>query len=106
MEHPPCKDASLHAQVGQLKVVRRLTEPSWVLNARAEGQVTLSRGRRSETGAIVKLGPEESAPVLKQYVTEVSITRPFFDAKPDAPLEAFVAEAQRHPVFRIHSVSR
>ena len=64
-------------------------------NARAAGQVTLSRGHRSETVAIVELGSEESAPVLKQYVTEVPITRPFFDAKPDSPLEAFVAEAPR-----------
>ena len=80
-------------------------EVSWVRNARAAGQVTLSRGHRSETVAIVELGSEESAPVLKQYVTEVPITRPFFDAKPDSPLEAFVAEAPRHPVFRIHDIS-
>jgi hypothetical protein len=38
-------------------------------------------------------------------VTEIPITRPFFDLKPDAPLEAFVAEAERHPVFRIRGVS-
>jgi deazaflavin-dependent oxidoreductase (nitroreductase family) len=80
-------------------------EVSWVRNARAAGQVTLSRGSHTETVAIVELGPEEAAPVLKQYVTEVPITRPFFDARPDAPLEAFVAEAPRHPVFRIQSVS-
>jgi deazaflavin-dependent oxidoreductase (nitroreductase family) len=78
-------------------------EVSWVRNARATGQVTLSRGRRSETVAIVELGPAEAAPVLKQYATEVPITRPFFDARPDSPLEAFVAEAPRHPVFRIRS---
>jgi hypothetical protein len=77
-------------------------EVSWVCNARAAGQVTLSRGRRSETVAMVELGPAEAAPVLKQYVTEVPITRPFFDATPDALLEAFVAEAHRHPVIRIH----
>jgi deazaflavin-dependent oxidoreductase (nitroreductase family) len=80
-------------------------EVAWVRNARAAGQVTLSRGRRSETVSIVELGPEESAPVLKQYVTEVPITRPFFDATPNAPFEAFVAEAHRHPVFRIHGVA-
>jgi hypothetical protein len=27
--------------------------------------------------------------------------KPFFDATPDAPLEAFAAEAARHPVFRL-----
>jgi deazaflavin-dependent oxidoreductase (nitroreductase family) len=80
-------------------------EVSWVRNARAAGQVTLSRGRRSETVAIVELRPAEAAPVLQQYVTEVPITRPFFDAKPDSPVEAFVAEAPGHPVFRIHNGS-
>jgi deazaflavin-dependent oxidoreductase (nitroreductase family) len=80
-------------------------EVSWVRNARAAGQVTLSRGRHTETLAIAELGPEEAAPVLHQYVTEVPITRPFFDAKPDAPVEAFVAEAYRHPVFHIRGAS-
>ena len=81
-------------------------EVSWVRNARAAGQVTLSRGHRSETVGLVELGPAEAAPILKQYVTAVPITRPFFDARPDFPLEAFVAEAPRHPVFRIHVASR
>ncbi|MGH8059857.1 MAG: nitroreductase/quinone reductase family protein [Candidatus Entotheonellia bacterium] len=76
-------------------------EVGWVRNARASGHVTLSRGRYSETVAILGLRPEESAPVLKRYVTEVPITRPFFDAGPDSPLEAFVAEVRRHPVFLI-----
>jgi deazaflavin-dependent oxidoreductase (nitroreductase family) len=81
-------------------------EVGWVRNARAAGQVTLSRGRRSETVAMVELGPEEAAPVLQQYVTAIPITRPFFDATPTSPLDAFIAEAPRHPVFRIHGVSR
>jgi deazaflavin-dependent oxidoreductase (nitroreductase family) len=80
-------------------------EVAWVRNARAAGQVTLSRGRHAETVAIVELGPEEAAPVLKQYVIGVPITRPFFDATPDAPLEAFVAEAPRHPAFHIRGAS-
>jgi hypothetical protein len=80
-------------------------EVSWVHNARAAGQVTLSRGRHTETVAIADLGPEEAAPILKRYVTDIPITRPFFDPKPDSPLEAFVAEAHRHPVFRIHAAS-
>jgi deazaflavin-dependent oxidoreductase (nitroreductase family) len=90
---------------GQRWLVAPYGEVSWVRNARAAGQVTLSCGRRSESVVIAELGPAEAAPVLQQYVTEVPITRPFFDAKPDPSLEAFVAEAHRHPVFRIHSAS-
>jgi len=70
---------------------------------RAAGEVTLSRGWQSETVAVTELGPEESAPVLKKYINQVSITQPYFDVGPDAPLPAFVAEAPRHPVFRVRS---
>jgi deazaflavin-dependent oxidoreductase (nitroreductase family) len=77
----------------------------WVRNARAAGRVTLSRGRRRETVLVSELDSRESAPVLRQYAREVPITRPFFDAGPDGPLEAFAAEAARHPVFRIMSGS-
>lgn len=76
-------------------------EVGWVRNARAAGEVTLSRGRRSETVRIVELSAAEAGPVLKRYATDVPITRPFFDARHDAPVAAFVAEAPRHPVFRI-----
>jgi deazaflavin-dependent oxidoreductase (nitroreductase family) len=73
----------------------------WVKNARVAGRVTLTRGRRSETVGLTELGPVESAPVLKTYVQNVAITRPYFDARPDSPLEDFVAEASRHPVFLV-----
>ena len=76
-------------------------EVGWVRNARAGGTVTLTRGRRSETVAIVELDRQEAAPVLKAYVARVPITRPFFDAGPTSGLAVFRAEADRHPVFRI-----
>ncbi|MBI4279452.1 MAG: nitroreductase family deazaflavin-dependent oxidoreductase [Armatimonadetes bacterium] len=78
-------------------------EVSWVRNARAAREVTLVRGFRSETVRIAELGPEDSAPILKTYVRRVSVTRPYFDAGTDAPLEAFAAEAAKHPVFRVES---
>lgn len=86
---------------GQRWLVAPYGPVNWVRNARAAGQVTLSRGRKLETVAIEELGPTESAPVLKRYLEEVPIVRPFFDVTPDSSLEAFAAEAPRHPVFRI-----
>jgi deazaflavin-dependent oxidoreductase (nitroreductase family) len=86
---------------GQRWLVAPYGEVNWVRNARAAGQVTLTRGHRSETVAIVELPPEESAPVLKAYLRRISVVRPFFDVRPDSPLEDFVAEAPRHPVFHI-----
>ena len=76
-------------------------EVNWVRNARAAGQVTLSRGQQAEVVNIVELGPEESAPVLKKYPTQVPIVPRYFDVRPNSPIEAFTEEAPHHPVFRI-----
>lgn len=84
---------------GQRWLVAPYGEVAWVRNSRATRQVTLSRGGESKTAAIVELGPKEAAPILKRYLTQVPITRPFFDVTPESPLDAFVAEAPRHPVF-------
>ena len=76
-------------------------EVGWVRNARAAGTVTLERGRRAETLRLAELGPRDSAPILRQYVREVPITRPYFDTTPESSLDAFTAEAPRHPVFEL-----
>ena len=76
-------------------------EVGWVRNARAAGRVTLERGRRAETLRLAELGSRESAPILRQYVREVPITRPYFDARPGSSLDDFAAEAPRHPVFEL-----
>jgi hypothetical protein len=89
---------------GERWLVAPYGEVSWVLNARAAGQATLSRGRHREEIKVSEVGPKESAPVLREYLRQVSVVRPFFDVTPDSPLEPFVAEAGRHPVFRIESV--
>lgn len=81
-------------------------EVGWVRNARAAGEVTLSRGGRSETVVVFELDPTEAAPVLKRYVTEVPITRPFFEVAPESDLGAFTSEAARHPVFRVLATTR
>jgi deazaflavin-dependent oxidoreductase (nitroreductase family) len=73
----------------------------WVRNLRAAGTATLERGGRSERVGAVEVGPEEAAPVLRRYIADVPITRPYFDVTADSPLEAVLAEAGRHPVFRL-----
>ncbi|HSF30688.1 MAG TPA: nitroreductase/quinone reductase family protein [Candidatus Tectomicrobia bacterium] len=50
---------------GQRWLVAPDGDVSWVPNAQAAGQVTLSRGRHADAVAIVELGPAEAAPVLK-----------------------------------------
>lgn len=64
-------------------------------------EVGLSRGGRSGKWRVIELGPEESVPVLRQYLREVPVTRAYFDVTPDSADEEFAAEAPRHPVFRL-----
>jgi deazaflavin-dependent oxidoreductase (nitroreductase family) len=73
----------------------------WVKNARAAGEVELTRARRTERARIEEVGPDEAAPVLREYLRDTPIVKPFFDVGSDAPLAAFAAEASRHPVFRL-----
>jgi deazaflavin-dependent oxidoreductase (nitroreductase family) len=73
----------------------------WVHNARASGDVTLARARRSSTQAVTEVDPKEAAPVLQRYYRAVPVTRPYFDAAADSSLADFAAEAPRHPVFRL-----
>jgi deazaflavin-dependent oxidoreductase (nitroreductase family) len=80
-------------------------EVEWVKNARVAGKVTLTHGRHSETVSLAEVSPVESGPVLRAYIKKVAVTRPFFDVTPDSPAESFVAEAPRHPVFRIQPVA-
>ena len=76
----------------------------WVLNARAAGRVTLRRGRERRDYTIRELSAAESAPILKRYLRVASAARPYFQAGKDSPVEDFVAEADRHPVFELSPV--
>jgi len=76
-------------------------EVNWVRNARAAGEVELTRARRTETLRIEEAAAEHAAPVLKRYMKAVAVVRPFFDVKPDSSIEEFTREAPRHPVFRL-----
>jgi deazaflavin-dependent oxidoreductase (nitroreductase family) len=86
---------------GERWIVAPYGEVGWVRNARAAGEVKISRAGRSETLHIEEVAPQQSAPILQQYLKKVPITRPFFDVAPDSPLDEFAAEASRHPVFRL-----
>jgi len=79
---------------------------SWVLNARAAGQVTLRRGRHSTTYTIRELPPAEAGPVLQRYVGIAPASRPYFHASKDSPVAEFIAEADHHPVFELTPASQ
>lgn len=78
----------------------------WARNARAAGRVTLRRGRVTESYTVTQVPAEQAAPLLKRYLAEHRFTvGPYFDADENAAVEDFVAEADRHPVFRLEASS-
>lgn len=80
-------------------------EVGWVHNLRAEPTLVLRRGRRRESLLAREVPREDAGPLLKRYATQVSITRPYFDARSSASHEEFTREADRHPVFELHADS-
>jgi deazaflavin-dependent oxidoreductase (nitroreductase family) len=92
---------SIVEEHGERWLVAPYGDRNWVKNARAAGVVELRRGRRRERLRVEELGPEESVPVLRRYYELSKVTRPFFDVTLDSPSEAWLAEAPRHPVFRL-----
>jgi deazaflavin-dependent oxidoreductase (nitroreductase family) len=77
---------------------------NWVLNARASGEVKLSRGGQTERYKITEAAAEDAVPVLRKYLVEIRVTRPYFDASPNSSDAAVAAELPRHPVFRLNPV--
>jgi deazaflavin-dependent oxidoreductase (nitroreductase family) len=105
---PGRKTAQLHSTPvdvievgGQRWLVAGYGPVNWVLNTRAHGQVTLSRGRHSETYKVEEVGAEDAIPVLRKYIAEIRVTRAYFDATPNSSDEAVAAELPRHAVFRL-----
>jgi deazaflavin-dependent oxidoreductase (nitroreductase family) len=95
---------TLVEETGERWLVAPYGEVGWVRNVRAAGRVTLRRGRQSETLAVIELPPREAASVLRTYIRQIPITRPFFDVTVASSVDDFIAEAPRHPVFRLGPV--
>jgi hypothetical protein len=87
------------------KINRFLVSPygevAWVINARAAGKITLEKNNVKSEYKIIELSATQSASILKKYLALAPITQPYFDARPDSPVEMFIAEASRHPVFEL-----
>src|SRR5215467_11704399 len=83
---------------------------NWVRNLRAARQATVRKGLRSKKVVPVELSTEEAALVLKNAVAPAfqgiggKIFRDHMPLKPNAPLNEFITEAHRHPVFELRPV--
>lgn len=93
---------------GQRYVVGGFPGADWVANARAAGEATLTRGRRSERVRMVEMSAEDARPLLRAFPTEVPTGVSFMknaglvqDGRP----EEFEALAGRCAVFRFDPVA-
>ena len=90
---------------GQRWLVSPYGTVAWVHNVRAHPEVTLRHGRRDETLHAEEIDPGTAGAVLQSYVRNVRVTAPFFDARGEDPVEKFIEEAPRHPVFTLTAAS-
>jgi deazaflavin-dependent oxidoreductase (nitroreductase family) len=86
---------------GQRWLVAPYGERAWVKNARAAGEVELTRALRTERLRIEEVDPQTAAPILREYLKKTPVVKPYFEANAESPLDAFAREAPRHPVFRL-----
>jgi deazaflavin-dependent oxidoreductase (nitroreductase family) len=86
---------------GERWLVAPYGEREWVKNARAAGEVELMRAFRTERVRVKEVDPVTAAPILREYLRKTPVTRRYFEASAESPLEEFAAEASRHPVFRV-----
>jgi len=75
---------------------------NWVRNARAAGEVTLSRAMRQRRYALRELPAAERAPVLKAYLDRYAMeVQRFFPVPKGSPVEAFTDLSSQYPVFEL-----
>jgi deazaflavin-dependent oxidoreductase (nitroreductase family) len=85
-------------------------EVNWVRNLRAAGEAVVSKGRRREEVQAIEVAPESGGPILRDALAPYLKSRllapvlgRFFDFRADSPLEDYVAEARRHPMFELRT---
>ena len=88
---------------GERWLVAPYGERNCVKNARAAGSVDLRRGRRSDRLAVEEVDAARTVPVLREYYRRFRVTRRFFDVTLDSSDDEWLAEAPRHPAFRLGS---
>ncbi|GAA1723926.1 hypothetical protein GCM10009809_19660 [Isoptericola hypogeus] len=100
---PRTNPATLVEHDGRRWLVAPYGVVAWVHNVRADPRVVLRRAFDRHVCTVREASALEAGPVLQKYVRGSRPTRPYFVASLDAPVEEFVAEADRHPVFELVS---
>ena len=94
---------------GRRWLVSVFGETDWVRNIRATREARLLRGRRAEAIRVTEVTDGRQAVVamqLRRSFWMIPFVRAAFTATPSDGLQAFQAEAGRHPVFAVMSCPR
>ncbi len=103
---PRTTPVTIVEHAGERYVQSPFGEVDWVRNLRAAGTATLSCGREIETVRAIEIPAEEAATVLQAVLKLAPAPiRSYYDVALDAPFDAFVREARRHPFFRLESAA-
>ncbi|MEX2159485.1 MAG: nitroreductase family deazaflavin-dependent oxidoreductase [Dehalococcoidia bacterium] len=87
---------------GEMYLVAPRGNTEWSRNARAAGEATIRRARKSEHVRLDEVPAEQRAPIIRQYLSEnAMVTKAHFGIDPKAPIEEFQRIAAEHPTFRI-----
>jgi hypothetical protein len=86
---------------GRWYLVSMLGECNWVRNVRAAGGDAVLRHGRRRRVRLVELAIPQRAPIIKRYLEKVPGGRPHIPVDRRRPAEAFVAVADRYPVFLV-----
>ncbi|MEO8851299.1 MAG: nitroreductase/quinone reductase family protein [Allobranchiibius sp.] len=86
---------------GRRYLVAPYGEVNWVRNLRVAGTAKLRRGRSVATYDAVEVDAAHAMPVIRQYVHSVPVTKDYWDIDDRSSDEDVLAEAHRHPVFRL-----
>jgi deazaflavin-dependent oxidoreductase (nitroreductase family) len=86
---------------GQRWLVAPYGDVNWVRNARAAGEVELSRGGRSTRWTAVEVRGRDAVPAIRQYILSVPVTAAYWEVDADSPEEAVAAASEQHPAFRL-----
>ncbi len=99
---------TLFELAGRRYVFGTFGETAWVRNARAAGEVTLTRGRRSETLRVLALSVDEAVPVLRDCLSLYARRRAmapmlkrFYGVGRDVERADLTAIAREHPAFEL-----
>ena len=85
---------------------------NWVRNIRSAKQATIKKGLTTKGVVPVELSLDKAAVVLKETIAPAflglggKVFSSHFPLKPDDPIDAFVEEAKRHPVFELHEIEK